>query len=108
MDISFILKKITKTGTIYKTAAIWQEIEELGEEGFVTFTRKEYASIRAMGLNDDLLREIVVVRKEIGLPERGFSAKEFIAISSDPIKTLELLDNIYAGYVMCNKSAKQS
>ena len=111
MDINCILKKFTRTGTIYKTAATWQEMEELGKEGFGIFSRKEYELIRAMGLNDDLFREIVSIRKKIGLPERGFSAKEFIAISSDPKKTLDVIFNtearfnkligdIHAGYVI--------
>lgn len=113
-----IVKKFTKAGTIYRTADTWREIEELGRDGFMIFSRKEYETIRAMGLNEDLCREIVAIRKKIGLPEGGYSAKEYIAISSDPKKALEVIFNteirfnkllpaIHAGYSVSAEVSSQ-
>ena len=90
MVISFILKKYAKTGTIYKTARTWPEMETLEEKGFEIFNRKEYELIRAMGLNENLCLEIVAIRKKIGLPEKGLSVKEYISVISDPEKALEI------------------
>ena len=111
MDISFILKKYTDTGVVHKTARSWAEMETLGGKGFETFERKEYELIRAMGLNENLCREIVTIRKKIGLPEQGLDVNEFMSILSDPEKDREiifntetrfnkLLDGIHAGHTV--------
>lgn len=111
MDINFILKKYTKTGVIYKTARTWAEMETLRGKGFETFDRKEYELIRAMGLNENLCREITAIRRKIGLPEQGLSVKELVSIISDPEKSRavifstetrfnRLIGGIHAGHVV--------
>jgi len=118
MVINFILKKYTKTETIHKTAGTWPEMEKLGEEGFEIFNRKEYELIRAMGLNENLCREIVVIRKKIGLPEQGLGIDEFISIISDPEKSLDitfntearfnkLIEGIHAGHAVSTEVSSQ-
>jgi hypothetical protein len=111
MDISFILKKYTDSGVVHKTVRSWTEMEALGGKGFETFERKEYELIRAMGLNENLCREIVTIRKKIGLPEQGLDVNEFISILSDPEKDRKiifntetrfnkLIDGIHAGHTV--------
>lgn len=91
MVINFILKKYTDTGIVYKTARSWAEMEALGGKGFEIFDRKEYELILAMGLNENLCREIVAIRKKIGLPEQGLGVNEFISIISDPEKSRDII-----------------
>jgi hypothetical protein len=98
MIINFILKKYTDTGILHKAARTWPEMEKLRENGFETFCRKEYELIRAMGLNENLCREVKAIRKKIGLPENGFSAEEFIAIVSDPEKSRNIIFNTEARF----------
>ena len=103
MTINFILKKHGKDGTIYKTACTWAELTELGEKGFETFSRKEYGAIKAMGLNENLCREITALRKGLGLPKQGMSAKEFISIISNHRKGQE---HIFTTELRFNKLAE--
>jgi len=93
MDINFILKKYTDTGVIHKTVRSWAEMETLRGKGFEAFDRKEYELIRAMGLNENLCREIADIRRKIGLPGQGLGVNEFISILSDPEKNRDTIFN---------------